>query len=85
MIRIGGNVIVDSLVQAETVKPAVGDVWSILTSLLRESAVAGVVIGLLGILAAWLIGPPGARRRLDSGLRRPFATGPSSFTPSWRS
>lgn len=56
VIRIGGNVIVDSLVQAETVKPAVGDVWSILTSLLRESAVAGVVIGLLGVAATWLIG-----------------------------
>ncbi len=57
VIRIGGNVIVDSLVQAETVKPAVADVWAILTSLLRESAVAGVVIGLLGVAATWLIGP----------------------------
>jgi hypothetical protein len=57
VIRIGGNVIVEGLVQTETVKPAARDVWSILTSLLRESAVAGVVVGLLGIVAAWLIGP----------------------------
>jgi Short C-terminal domain len=57
VIRFGGNAIVESLVQTESVKPAVHDVWTVLTSLLRESAVAGVVVGLLGIAAAWLIGP----------------------------
>lgn len=76
VIRIGGNVIVDSLVQAETVKPAVGDVWSILTSLLRESAVAGVVIGLLGILAAWLIGPTRRATAVRHGLAPTFRDQP---------
>jgi hypothetical protein len=76
VIRIGGNVIVDSLVQAETVKPAVGDVWSILTSLLRESAVAGVVIGLLGIAAAWLIGPSRRATSVRYGLAPTFRDRP---------
>jgi hypothetical protein len=57
VIRIGGNAIVESLVQAESVKPAAQDVWTIFTSLLRESAIAGVVVGLLAVAAAWLIGP----------------------------
>jgi Short C-terminal domain len=76
VIRIGGNVIVDSLVQAETVKPAAGDVWSILTSLLRESAIAGVVIGLLGIAAAWLIGPTRSATALRHGLAPTFRDRP---------
>jgi hypothetical protein len=76
VIRIGGNVIVDSLVQAETVKPAVADVWSILTSLLRESAVAGVVIGLLGIAAAWLIGPTRRATSVRYGLAPTFRDRP---------
>jgi Short C-terminal domain len=55
--RIGGNAIVDSLVQAESVKPAAEDVWAIFTSLLAESAVAGVAVGAIGLAAVWLAGP----------------------------
>jgi len=55
--RIGGNVIVGSLVEAESVKPAAAVFWSTFTTLLRESAIAGVVIGLLGLLWTWLSGP----------------------------
>jgi Short C-terminal domain len=64
--RLGGNAIVDSLVQAESVKPAAHDVWTIFTALLAESAVAGVVIGLLGIVGTWLAGPT----RLATSIRR---------------
>lgn len=55
--RIGGNVIVESLVEAESVKPAAAVFWSTFTTLLRESAIAGVVIGVLGLVWTWLSGP----------------------------
>jgi hypothetical protein len=55
--RIGGAAIVDSLVQAESVKPAAEDIWTIFTALLRESAIAGVAIGALGLVWTWLSGP----------------------------
>jgi len=55
--RIGGTAIIDSLVQAESVKPAAEDVWAIFTELLRESAIAGVAVGALGLIWTWLSGP----------------------------
>jgi hypothetical protein len=55
--RLGGAAIVESLVQAESVKPAAHDVWAVFTALLRESAIAGVAVGLLGVAATWLAGP----------------------------
>ena len=55
--RIGGNVMVDSLVEAESVKPAAAVFWSTFTTLLHESAIAGVVIGVLGLVWTWLSGP----------------------------
>jgi hypothetical protein len=68
-----GDVVIDSLVKADSVKPAAHDVWDIYTSLLRESAIAGVAIGILGILWGWLAGPASAavsiRRRLAPGFR----------------
>ena len=68
-----GDVVIDSLVKADSVKPAAHDVWDIYTSLLRESAIAGVAIGILGILWGWLAGPATAavsiRRRLAPGFR----------------
>jgi hypothetical protein len=55
--RLGGNAIVESLVQAESVKPAAQDVWTVFTALLRESAIAGVAVGAIGVAATWLAGP----------------------------
>jgi Short C-terminal domain len=55
--RIGGNAIVDNLVQAESVKSAAEDVWATFTTLLADSAVAGVVVGAIGLVAVWLAGP----------------------------
>src|SRR6185437_12784037 len=52
-----GDVVIDSLVKADSVKPAAHDVWDIYTSLLKESAVAGIAIGILGLLWSWLSGP----------------------------
>jgi hypothetical protein len=71
--RLGGSAIVESLVQAESVKPAARDVWAIFTALLRESAIAGVAVGVLGLASAWLAGPTrratAVRRRLAPTFR----------------
>ena len=58
--RIVGHAVIDSLVEAESVRAAASDVWSVLTSLLAQSAVAGIFVGLLAVLAMWFSGP-GAR------------------------
>jgi uncharacterized membrane protein len=68
-----GDVVIDSLVKADSVKPAAHDVWDIYTNLLRESAVAGIAIGILGLVWSWVSGPATAatslRRRLAPGFR----------------
>jgi Short C-terminal domain len=76
VLRIGGNAIVESLVQAESVKPAAHDVWTIFTSLLRESAIAGVVVGVLGVASAWVIGPTRRATALRRGLAPTFRDRP---------
>ncbi len=58
--RIVGHAVIDSLVEAESVRAAASDVWSVLTSLLAQSAVAGIFVGLVTVLAMWFSGP-GAR------------------------
>jgi len=75
--RIGGNVIVESLVQAESVKPAARDVWTIFTALLRESAIAGVVIGTLGLVWTWLSGPTRFATALREWLAPTFRDRPA--------
>jgi hypothetical protein len=71
--RIGGNYMVNHLVNAESVKPAAHDAWNIGTGLLRAIAIAFVIYGLLIVLAAWLAGSSSwavsARRALAPTLR----------------
>jgi hypothetical protein len=55
--RLGGNAIVDNLVQAESLKAAVADVWTVFTSLLADSAVAGIFVGAIALVGTWLAGP----------------------------
>jgi len=55
--RIGGNEIVDTLVNVPANKPAVHEIWNIATSLLYAIAVALVIYGVVFALAAWLGGP----------------------------
>jgi len=64
--RFGGTLIIDSLVQAESVKPAAHDVWTVFTALLAESAVAGIAVGAIGVAATWLAGPG----RYATGVRQ---------------
>src|SRR5262245_777961 len=58
--RIVGNAVIDNLVQTESVRAAARDVWTIFTSLLAQSAWAGIFVGLVAVLAIWFSGS-GAR------------------------
>jgi hypothetical protein len=67
--KIGGNVLVDSLVANPTAKPAVHAVWEIATSLLATVATSALTLGILVVIAAWLAGPT----RIAVRLRREAA------------
>ncbi|MGH3132805.1 MAG: SHOCT domain-containing protein [Gaiellaceae bacterium] len=67
--NVVGNYVVDSLVSETETRAAAGNVWDILTELLRHSFRWLIVIGLLFVVAAWLAGP--GRRAL--AVRRTFA------------
>ena len=58
--RIVGNAVIDNLVETESVRAAAKDVWTIFTSLLAQSAWAGIIVGLLAAIAIWFSGE-GAR------------------------
>jgi multisubunit Na+/H+ antiporter MnhF subunit len=58
--RIVGNAVIDNLVQTDSVRAAARDVWTVLTALLAQSAVAGIAVGLIALLGLWFSGP-GAR------------------------
>ena len=57
LVRVGGNEVVNSLVKVDSVRQAAHDAWSIYTSLLVDSARAGIAIGLIGLLGTFLAGP----------------------------
>src|SRR5262249_22093288 len=65
---VAGNYIVDKVVATDTVKPAVHDVWQIVTDSLSASAWNSIAVGLIAVLGAWLCGPAraavAARREL---------------------
>lgn len=70
---VAGEALVGSLARSESVEPAVGAVWDIATSLLRDGGIAMLAYGLAIFLGAVLAGPLGfaqrARRSLAPLLR----------------
>lgn len=72
---LAGDALVDALVEADSVEPAVHSTWDIATSLLVEAASAVILYGVVAVFAAWLAGPTslavGARRSLAPYLREP--------------
>lgn len=70
---IAGQALVDSLVEAESVRPAVESTWSIATSLLTSIATTAIVYGIVLMVAAWLgsgaVGAAGTRRLMAPTLR----------------
>jgi hypothetical protein len=72
---LAGDYVVDSLVQSESVKPAAGDAWDIVTRLLAGAGWSFVIVGVVALAGVWLAGP-GARARaareaLAPSLERP--------------
>jgi hypothetical protein len=67
--NIAGNMIVNSLVATDSVKPAAHAAWSISTAMLSDIAQATIIIGVVVMLAASLAGPS----RLARALRRAAA------------
>ena len=57
VIRVGGNLVVDSLVKVPSNEPAVHNVFAIITESLKTTAWAFVVVAILMILGTWLSGP----------------------------
>jgi hypothetical protein len=72
---VGGTYLVDSLVKADSVKPAANDAWDILTSQLRDGGLTLLGLGVIVLFANWLVGPSrsgvATRRGLASYLARP--------------
>jgi len=64
--RAGGNIVVDGLVKNESNKPAVHDVWAIVTDDLRDIGQTILILGFVAIVGTWLAGPG----RRATGLRR---------------
>jgi hypothetical protein len=71
--RVGGNYVVNQLVNNESIKHPAHDAWAIGTGLLRAIAIALVIYGLVIVVAAWLAGPTKSavaiRRALAPSLR----------------
>jgi hypothetical protein len=81
---VAGDALVGSLSSSESVEPAVGAVWDIATSLLRNGGIAMLAYGLVIFGGAVLAGPLGfakrARRSLAPLLReRPAAYGAAAL------
>ena len=67
--KLAGDIVVDDLVTVDSVKPAAHDAWNIYTTLLAESAAAGIALGTLGLAWSWVSSPSSAA----AGLRRRLA------------
>jgi hypothetical protein len=76
--RVGGNVIVDSLVHNVANRPAVHDVWTIYTRQLAYSAQTLIIIAIFALLGTWLAGAgrraTAVRRWLAPYMRERIAT-----------
>jgi hypothetical protein len=73
--RVAGSTIVDELAQAESAREAAGNAWDILTWSLRDGGLTLIGIGVIVLLAVWLVGPSNrattARRWMAPYLERP--------------
>jgi hypothetical protein len=65
---VAGEVLVGSLAGSESVEPAIGAVWDIATSLLRNGGIAMFAYGLVIFAGAVLAGPLGFAKRARRSL-----------------
>lgn len=72
--EVAGGIVVDQLVEEDSVKPAAEASWSIATSLMTSIATTVIVIGVLFGIAGWLASPTDSarstRRVLAPALRQ---------------
>jgi hypothetical protein len=73
--RITGSFLVDELVPSTAVQPAAQDAWDILTAQLRDGGFTFFGLGVIVLVAVWLVGPSASavstRRGLAPYLARP--------------
>jgi hypothetical protein len=73
--RITGSFLVEELVPSTAVQPAVQDAWDILTAQLRDGGLTFLGLGVIVLVAVWLVGPSASgvsvRRGLAPYLARP--------------
>lgn len=55
--RIAGSIAIDELTAVESVEVAAGNAWDILTSLLRDGGLTLIGLGVIILVAVWLVGP----------------------------
>ena len=71
---LAGKYIVDQVVQADSVRPAVKDAWQIITDSLAAAGWVALAVGILIAAGAWLVGPNrhavDARTKLMPVMRR---------------
>jgi len=72
--RLAGDYVVDNVVKSDAVRPAARDAWSILTALLADGGWTLVGLGVVSLVAVWLVGPSlsgtASRRELAPFLAR---------------
>jgi len=73
--RLGGSSIVDALVPSTAAQPAANNAWDILTAQLRDGGFTFVGLGVILLVALWLVGSSrsgvSARKELAPYLARP--------------
>jgi hypothetical protein len=60
--EVAGGIVVNALVEEESVRPAAEETWSIATSLMTSIATTVIVVGVLFGVAGWLASPTGSAR-----------------------
>jgi hypothetical protein len=76
---LAGQYLVDHLVASDTVKPAAGDAWDIITQALAAAGWVALVFGIFVVIGAWLVGP-GARATAARTASAPFL---ARTWPAW--
>ena len=74
--RLVGNYVVDQLSSSTADEDAIHRAWDILTRLLADAGWAGIAIGVIGWLGAWLVGP-GARATSVRSWLMPYLRSPA--------
>ena len=54
--RAAGGYLVDNLAKDDSVKPAVGDAWNILTQVLADRAWVWIILGVVTLVGVWFVG-----------------------------